>query len=59
MKVPVKGGFTNWCPKKVYITSNVEPKYWYQDADARSIKAMLRRLDKIEFINNPLYDDIE
>jgi hypothetical protein len=58
MRVPVKGGFTNWCPRKVYITSNVEPKVWYSMADSRSVDAMLRRLDIIQFIDKPLYDDI-
>ncbi len=30
MKVPVKGGFVNWNPKTIVITSNYEPKVWYQ-----------------------------
>lgn len=29
MKVPVKGGFREWCPKKVVITSNSPVEEWY------------------------------
>lgn len=58
MRVPVKGGFTNWAPTKVYITSNVQPEFWYPEADGRSTAAMLRRLDHIEYIKDPLYEDI-
>lgn len=60
MTVPVKGGFVNWCPKKIYITSNVNPMLWYdpKDTDMGSIKALRRRIDSIEEIREPLYEDI-
>ena len=29
MRVPVKGGFVNWAPKRVFITSNCEPSTLY------------------------------
>lgn len=29
MKVPIKGGFVNWAPKRIYITSNQDYKAWY------------------------------
>jgi len=57
MQVPVKGGFVNWCPKKVYITSNVDPDLWYE-TDGFSIEAFRRRLDNVEFIRENLYSDI-
>lgn len=49
-RVPVKGGFVNFAPKLVIITSNVEPRGWY---DAERINeyrfaALLRRLDIVE-----------
>lgn len=58
MQVPVKGGFTNWCPKKVYITSNVDPNHWYT-SDGLSLGAFQRRLDNVQFIIDNIYDDIQ
>jgi len=58
MQVPVKGGFANWCPKKIYITSNVNPNLWYS-TDGFSLDAFKRRLDVVEFIDEKLYDDIQ
>lgn len=55
MSVPVKGNFTNWCPKKIYITSNCSPSVWYKDADNRSLEAFWRRLDVVHFINKNIY----
>jgi hypothetical protein len=47
MKVPVKGGFVNWVPKRVWITSNYSPKEWYSNAKDEHVKALLRRLSKV------------
>lgn len=55
MSVPIKGGFVNWAPKKVYITSNIHPKCWYPNADAFSMAAMIRRFDRVEAIFDSLY----
>lgn len=55
MRVPIKGGFVNWAPKKIYITSNTAPRSWYVNADSRSLDAMIRRFDSVEFINKNLY----
>jgi hypothetical protein len=42
MNVNVKGGQTNWCPKRIYITSNFDPQTWYQT----DITALRRRISK-------------
>lgn len=55
MQVPIKGGFTNWCPKKIYITSNVAPSLWYQDIGSRTKEAFMRRLNVINFIDKNIY----
>ena len=55
MQVPVKGGFTEWNPSKVYITSNVEPRDWYPHLDADTYEAFMRRLSGIYEINVSLY----
>lgn len=58
MQVPVKGGFVKWLPKKVYITSNVNPLDWYPNADSRSRAALKRRFTTINKVDIPLYSDI-
>lgn len=58
MQVPVKGGFTNWRPKHVYITSNEDPKYWYFNSDKRSQAALFRRIEENIEVETPLFDDI-
>jgi hypothetical protein len=58
MSVPVKGGFCRWLPKKIYITSNVNPDAWYPDVHGRSFEAFKRRLTIVNFINKPIYDDL-
>jgi hypothetical protein len=55
MRVPVKGSFVEWCPKKIFITSNIEPAHWYQ-TDYESNCAMLRRLNTIHNITSDLYE---
>lgn len=45
IKVPVKGGYVNWKPKTVYITSNQQVHEWY---DREDISALERRISRIE-----------
>ncbi len=47
MTVPVKGGFVNWAPRRVFITSNIEPANLYNNDPA-----VLRRITQILFFNN-------
>lgn len=58
MQVKIKGSFTEWCPRKVYITSNVNPLDWYTDIDSRTRAALLRRIDNSHHVEVPLYADI-
>lgn len=43
-QVPVKGGYTWWAPKVIYITSNLHPKEWYPQAHQEHQRALIRRL---------------
>lgn len=43
--VPVKGGFVNWRPKLVVITTNVEPSEWYPDQT--DITPLTRRITSV------------
>lgn len=54
--VPIKGGFTVWKPKRIYITSNKKVDDWYKIQDMRALK---RRITKISIFEergntNPL-----
>lgn len=52
-RVPIKGGFVNFAPKLIIVTSNVEPRKWY-DAERISdyrFEALTRRLEVCEEMN--------
>jgi len=48
MKVEVKGGWVEFAPSVLIITSNLHPEAWYA-ADAMTMSAIRRRLTVIEF----------
>lgn len=43
-RVPVKGGFTHWTPKHIFITSNIPPQDWYRGASENHQNAVMRKL---------------
>jgi hypothetical protein len=47
MRVPVKGGFASWVPRRIWITSNYSPKEWFPNAKEEHVKALLRRFAKV------------
>lgn len=48
LQVPVKGSFTSWIPKEIYITTNVHPKEWYKwDGREQQYPALIRRFTRI------------
>lgn len=49
--VEVKGSSVVLQAKKIWITSNLHPKDWYPELDEETYKALLRRLNIIEFKN--------
>jgi hypothetical protein len=60
MRVPVKGGFVNWIPRRVFITSNYSPKEWFPNAKDEHVKALFRRFTKtIQFrrLNEVINED--
>lgn len=44
MRVPVKGGFVQWVPKRIWITSNYPPEQWYPNAKDEHVNALKRRI---------------
>lgn len=47
MQVPVKGGYVNWVPRKIFITSNKDPDLWYPNAFDEHRNALKRRLTTV------------
>lgn len=48
MQVPVKGGYVNWTPKYIYLTSNKDPLNWYPNCWPEHKNALLRRITEIK-----------
>jgi hypothetical protein len=49
--VEVKGGAVALNATRFWITSNIDPRLWYPDCDAETVKALMRRLDVTHFQN--------
>lgn len=48
--VEIKGGSRPLKASKYWITSNLEPKYWYPDLDDATFTALMRRLEVINVV---------
>lgn len=46
-QAPVKGGWTQWKPQRIYFTSNKRHTEWYQDLTSWQLQALLRRVTKV------------
>jgi hypothetical protein len=49
MWVPIKGGFVQWKPKRIVITSNYAPDEWYPGAKDEHRAALIRRIHNKKF----------
>lgn len=49
LQVPIKGGFVSWCPKEIYITSNLNPQVWYMNARPEHQFALRRRFTNVVY----------
>lgn len=58
LKVPVKGGFTEWVPKRIYITSCKSPEECYSqdvfDKDEK-VEQLLRRISSVTHRSGPAH----
>lgn len=54
--VEIKGSSRPLLAEKLWITSNIHPKEWYQNLDPDTVKAVLRRLTIIHFENPFTFD---
>lgn len=47
MTVPTKGGFVNWIPKRIYLTSNINPDNWFFGVNPQQQAALRRRFTQV------------
>lgn len=45
--VPIKGSYVNFVPKKIYITSNIDPRSWYSGCSEEHKAALFRRFTTV------------
>ncbi len=50
MKVPIKGGFVNWAPKRIWLTSNLGLEQWYPNILPVHQEALERRITSKEYL---------
>jgi len=50
LKVPIKGGFVEFNPRIIWITSNYSPAHWYH-TQGEHYNALMRRIDEIKELN--------
>lgn len=55
MRVPVKGSFVEWHPRKIYITSNQRPETWRWDPPQYDVSALLRRITITHILTESIY----
>lgn len=54
MLVPVKGGFVPWKPRRIVITSNINPDMWYQGENPQQAYALRRRYTDVVEMTKPV-----
>lgn len=63
IQVPVKGGFTPFIPKRIWISSNTSPEDWFPNELQVKRDAVRRRLTRVCHLENPIrfehQDDID
>lgn len=59
MSVRVKGGFVNWSPRRVYITSNKDPNDWYSCLQVHKEALFRRFTEVVQFESEWVPPDIE
>lgn len=62
LQVPVKGGFVDWKPKIIFLTSNMEVPFGHYDIDAplkRRIKKTVKFTSSLDFDNPKMMEKID
>ncbi len=58
-KVPIKGGYVQWAPRVVFITSNIPPDAWYGNAHPRHVDALKRRFNSVTEFDDKTYEKLK
>lgn len=59
MRVQVKGGYTQWAPKVIFICSNIPVDQWYCNAHPEHVAALMRRLHYILQFDKTTYGQLK
>lgn len=59
VSVETKGSATVFSAKKIWFTSNIDPRKWYPNAPIEQQEALLRRLEITHFEENTVFADAE
>ena len=51
-RVPIKGGFVEWSPTRIFITSPKHPRDWYPNLEGESDEQLMRRLTTVKLYEN-------
>lgn len=48
VRVPIKGGFVQWLPSHIWLTTNIHPRHWYNwSTREQQYPALARRIDNV------------
>lgn len=48
LKVPIKGGFASWRPRRIWITTNIHPREWWDwSTREQQYPALVRRISNV------------
>lgn len=50
VRVEIKGSSKPFMARKIWFTSNVDPREWYPELDKETLDALLRRFNIIHFL---------
>ncbi len=55
VRVPIKGGSTRWCPTTIWITSNQDPRSWYNYREGMEWETLRRRITNIVHFDESIF----
>lgn len=48
IRVPVKGSFVRWCPRRIYVSTNIHPREWFEwNGREQQFPALVRRFTRL------------
>lgn len=63
VQVPIKGGYVYWCPDRIFVTTNVHPRIWYDYSKrTSSYRALTRRITSVYVFSDATprqYEDLD